>query len=156
MRAVNTVPLATILLKKPPNPRLAIVCMAAASIGLSMALISTAKLLLVLCGLTTLLFSWHRRPAESALPNMRTPAMVLLAFFVFALSLFWAVAPPSEVFGAVAKYGKLLVIVIMVLLIRNRREARYALAAFAAAQLFLLLSSWMLFAFPGAPATALR
>jgi O-antigen ligase len=46
----------------------------------------------------------------------------------------------------VAKYGKLLVIVIMVLLIRNRREARYALAAFAAAQLFLLLSSWMLFA----------
>jgi O-antigen ligase len=62
--------------------------MAAASIGLSMALISTAKLLLVLCGLTTLLFSWHRRPAESALPNMRTPAMVLLAFFVFALSLF--------------------------------------------------------------------
>jgi O-antigen ligase len=146
MRAVDTVPLPTILLKKPPNPRLAIVCMAAASVGLSMALISTAKLLLVLCGLTALLFSWRRRAAVSALPNMRTPVIVLLAIFVFALSLLWAAAPQSEALGAVAKYGKLLVIVIMVLLIRNRREALYALAAFAAAQLFLLLSSWMLFA----------
>jgi O-antigen ligase len=111
-----------------------------------MVLISIAKLLLVLCGLATLLFAWRRPAPADALPDMRTPALVLLAFFTFALSLLWTVAPQAEALGAVAKYGKLLVIVLMVLLIRDRREALYALAAFAGAQLFLLLSSWMLFA----------
>jgi O-antigen ligase len=146
MRATHPVPPATILFKKPLNPRLAIVCVAAASVGLSMVLISIAKLLLVLCGLATLLFA-RRRPAPApALQHMRTPAIVLLAFFTFALSLLWTVAPQAEALGALAKYGKLLVIVLMVLLIRDRREALCALAAFAGAQLFLLLSSWMLLA----------
>lgn len=146
MRAIHPVPPATILFKKPFNPRLAIVCMAAASVGLSMVLISLAKLLLVLCGLATLLFARRRPAAVDVLPDMRTPALLLLAFFSFALSLLWTAAPQAEALGAVAKYGKLLVIVLMVLLIRDRREALCALAAFAAAQLFLLLSSWMLFA----------
>jgi O-antigen ligase len=146
MRATHPVPPATILFKKPLNPRLAIVCVAAASVGLSMVLISIAKLLLVLCGLATLLLASRRPGPGHALRDMRTPAVVLLAFFTFALSLLWSVAPQAEALGAVAKYGKLLVIVLMVLLIRDRREALHALAAFAGAQLFLLLSSWMLFA----------
>ena len=123
--------------------------MAAASVGLSIVLISIAKLLLVLCGLATLLFAALRSaPAAptDAPPSMRTPAVLLLAFFTFALSLLWTAAPQAEALGAVAKYGKLLVIILIVLLIRTRREAKCALAAFAAAQLFLLLSSWMLFA----------
>ena len=111
-----------------------------------MVIISMAKLLLVLCGLTTLLFVRRMPAIEKPLAGMRTPIAVLIAFFAFAISLFWTVAPPSEALGSLAKYGKLILIVLMLLLIRDRREAGYALGAFVAAQIFLLGSSWMLFA----------
>jgi len=119
--------------------------MAAASVGLSMVLISIAKLLLVVCSLATLLFARLRPAPSHVLPGLRTPVLLLLAFFTFGLSLLWTAAPQIEALSAVAKYGKLVMLVLMVLLIRTRRDALYALTAFAAAQLFLLLSSWMLF-----------
>ncbi|WP_327081184.1 O-antigen ligase family protein [Polaromonas sp. CG_9.5] len=105
-----------------------------------------AKLLLVVCGLTTLLFARRLPAIEKPLAEMRTPIAVLIAFFAFALSLFWSVAPPAEALESLAKYGKLIMIILMLLLIRDRREAGYALGAFVAAQIFLLGSSWMLFA----------
>ena len=105
-----------------------------------------AKLLLVVCGLATLLFVRRMPAIDKPLQGMRTPVAVLIAFFAFALSLFWTVAPPAEALGSLAKYGKLIMIVLMALLIRDRREASYALGAFVAAQIFLLGSSWLLFA----------
>ena len=105
-----------------------------------------AKLLLVVCGLATLLFVRRMPAIDKPLQGMRTPVAVLIAFFAFALSLFWTVAPPAEALGSLAKYGKLIMIILMLLLIRDRREAGYALGAFVAAQIFLLGSSWMLFA----------
>jgi len=120
--------------------------MAAASVGLSMVLISVTKLLLVFCGLANLLFARRGSLSAGGMRESRTPAMLLLALFMFALSLSWSVASQAEAVSAAAKYGKLLVIALMVLLIRTRREAIYVLAAFATTQLFLLLSSWMLFA----------
>ena len=111
-----------------------------------MVLISMAKFLLVICGLATVLFSRRMPASERPLAGMSTPIAVLLAFFAFALSLFWTVAPQAEALGSLAKYGKLILIVLMVLLIRDRREASYALASFVVAQTFLLGSSWMLFA----------
>jgi len=134
------------LLKKRINARLAIVCLAAASVGLSMVVISLAKLLLVIFGLTTLLLT-RRTPARpSPLAVTWTPMALLLALLMFALSLLWSVAPPAEALGSLAKYGKLLVIPLMMLLIQSKREAMYALGAFMLAQLFLLTSSWMLVA----------
>lgn len=111
-----------------------------------MVIISMAKLLLVLCGLITLLFVRRMPEIEKPLAGMHTPIAVLMAFFAFALSLFWTVAPAAEALGSLAKYGKLVMIMLMLLLIRDRREAGYALGAFVAAQIFLLGSSWMLFA----------
>ncbi|UUZ75923.1 O-antigen ligase family protein [Polaromonas sp. P1(28)-13] len=146
MRAIHQTPLATILLTKTINFRLAIICIAAASVGLSMAIISIAKLLLLICGLATLLFG-HRARETGQLPTtgIYTPAAVLLVIFAFTLSLLWTVAPQADALGSVAKYGKLLVIVLMISLIRDRREAMYALGAFVLAQFFLMASSWMLF-----------
>lgn len=145
MRAISSYVTAFILFKKTINLRLSIICLAAASVGLSMALISLAKLLLVVCGLTSLLFIRRTPVNEKPLKGMSTPIAVLIAFFAFVLSLFWTVAPPAEALGSIAKYGKLILIVLMVLMIRDRREASYALAAFISAQIFLLCSSWMLF-----------
>ena len=145
MRAVHQTTPATILLKKTINFRLAVICMAAASVGLSMVIISIAKLLLLICGLGTLLFAQRARVADTPLAGARTPIAVLVAIFAFAISLLWTVAPQADALGSVAKYGKLIVIALMLLLIRDRREATCALGAFVLAQLFLLASSWMLF-----------
>lgn len=136
----------TILLKKTINLRLTIICMAAASVGLSVALISIVKLLLVICGVATLL-SARRAPGHGEiLAQTRTPVAVLAVLALFASSLLWTVAPQADALGAMTKYGKLILIVLMMALIRDRREATYALAAFVAGQFFLLASSWMLYA----------
>ncbi|MEO5658879.1 MAG: O-antigen ligase family protein [Polaromonas sp.] len=134
------------MFKKTINIRLAVIYMAAAFVGLSMVFISVAKLFLLICGLATVLFAKRVQASESPLSGMSTPIAVLLAFFAFALSLFWSVAPQAEALGSLAKYGKLILIVLMVFLIRDRREASYALGAFVVAQTFLLGSSWLLFA----------
>lgn len=145
MRHIHQATPATILLKNTINARLVIICMAAASVGLSMVIISIAKFLLLLCGLTTLLLS--RRPQQGVRPSTTTSTQVavLLAILAFTLSLLWTVAPQADALASLAKYGKLLVIVLMISLIRDRREAIYALGAFISAQIFLIASSWMLF-----------
>ena len=145
MRTPHQATPATILLKKTINLRLAIICMAAASVGLSMAIISISKLLLLICGLATLLCAQRAPRASKPMAGMRTPVAVLVTIFAFSLSFLWTVAPQADALGAAAKYGKLIVIVSMLILIRDRREALYALGAFVLAQLFLMASSWMLF-----------
>ena len=51
----------------------------------------------------------------------------------------------ADALGSLAKYGKLLVIVLLMALIRSRREAIHALGWFISAQMFLVASSWALF-----------
>lgn len=128
--------------------------MAAASVGLSMAIVSISKLLLVVCGLTVLLLSGRKNSDNGTgsaegfanrLSGFWTPYAVLVAVFAFAISLLWTVAPQADALGSLAKYGKLITIVLMLGLIRSQREAQFALASFILAQAFLLASSWMLF-----------
>lgn len=134
--------------------------MAAASVGLSMAIVSISKLLLVICGLVILLFSRQTNDISAldatsdtrgssglfdGLSAFSTPYAVLVAIFAFALSLLWTVAPQADALGSLAKYGKLITILLMLGLIRSRREAQLALASFVLAQAFLLASSWMLY-----------
>jgi O-antigen ligase len=132
---------------KTINFRLAIICLAAASVGLSIAIISIAKLLLLACFMALPLLLARNLPNNGAgLTKTWTPAAVLLVLLVFALSLLWTVAPQKEALGSLAKYGKLAIIIAMMALIRDRREALYALTAFALAQLLVVASSWLLFA----------
>jgi O-antigen ligase len=125
--------------------RLAVICMAAASVGLSMAIVSISKLVLVICGLLVLLFTRQASGFGNRLAGLSVPYAILLAVFAFAASLLWTVAPQADAWGSLAKYGKLVTIVLMVGLIRSRRDAHLALASFVLAQAFLLASSWLLF-----------
>jgi O-antigen ligase len=131
---------------KTINFRLAVICLAAASVGLSIAIISIAKLFLLLCVVATLFFAKGLPRDGAPLTRTFTLPAVLAVLLAFVLSLAWTVAPLQEAAGSLAKYGKLLIILAMMALIRDRREALYALAAFALAQLLVVLSSWMLFA----------
>ena len=146
MRAPTLMIFTNILHKKTINFRLVLVCLAAASVGLSMALISIAKLLLLVFAGFTLLLAQRAPNVRKSLSVSLTPFVVLLIFATFALSLFWTVAPEADALGSLAKYGKLLMILVMMALIHDRQEALYALSAFVLAQVFLLASSWMLFA----------
>lgn len=128
------------------NFRLAIICLATASVGLSMAIISISKFLLLICGVATLLFARPTPGAGKSLTGMLTPVAVLVVIFAFATSLFWTLAPQADALGSIAKYGKLIVIALLLLLIRDRREAMYALGSFVLMQLLLVASSWMLYA----------
>ena len=119
--------------------------MAAASVGLSMAIVSISKLLLVICGLIVLLFTRHASGFANRLSGFWTPHAALVCVFAFAVSLLWTIAPQHDALGSLAKYGKLITIVLMLGLIGSRREANFALVAFILAQVFLLASSWLLF-----------
>ena len=119
-----------------------------------MAIVSISKLLLVMFGLIALLLGGltnYRNGARSVvgfssrLAGFWTPAVVLTAVFAFSISLLWTLAPDADALGSVAKYGKLITIVLMLGLIQNQREAQIALSAFILAQAFLLASSWMLY-----------
>ena len=111
-----------------------------------MAIISTAKLLLVICALAVLADRRQSWRTNALLAGKSTPPVVLLTLFAFALSLLWTTAPPGDALGSLAKHGKLIVVVLLMMLVRDRREALFALTAFLLGQLFLLASSWMLFA----------
>jgi O-antigen ligase len=131
---------------KSINFRLVLVCIAAASVGLPIALISIAKTLLLIGGAAILLFRKNDSNRDAAAHQLRlTPKTVLLIIAAFAASLFWTTAGEAEALSSLGKYGKLLMIPLVVFLVQDRKEALYALSAFAIAQVFLLLSSWMLF-----------
>ncbi|RYX95872.1 MAG: O-antigen ligase domain-containing protein [Comamonadaceae bacterium] len=121
-----------------------------------MAIISIAKFLLIVACLCTLVLAMLRsrpegvRPlagagADNPLARFLTPAVTVAILAAFSLSLFWTTGPDSDAYGSVAKYGKLLVIAALLALVRSRREATFALLAFMGTQIFLALSSWLLF-----------
>jgi O-antigen ligase len=134
------------LFKKKINLRLLLVCIAAAAVALPIAIISIAKLLLLIGGLVFLL-TGEREYAPQSSPRTfrRTDIAVIVCLIAMALSLLWTTATQAEATSSMGKYGKLLIIPIIASLIRSRSEAKYALSVFILAQLFLLISSWMLF-----------
>ena len=126
------------------NFRLVIVCVAAASVGLPVAIISLSKALLLLFALGALLWLGRRSAPAADLKAIATPTAVLLALAGLAVSITWSDAPLPQALEAWAKHAKLLVIPVLLYLIRSEQDARLALLSFIAAQVFLLLSSWML------------
>ena len=110
-----------------------------------MLVISLAKALLLLCCLLALVFFRSRESSTSLLERSNVPVFVFVVLGGFAASFFWTVAPLDDALGSFAKYGKLVAVVALLVLIRSRREATAALYCFVAAQSLLLVSSWLLF-----------
>lgn len=116
----------------------------AGSVPLSMAATSLSKVLILLTALTLLL---SRRPAnaqDSPLAGFRLVPVILLMIGWMALSLTWTVANTQEALVTLVKYGKLLVIPSILVLVRTRREALVAIACYLAAQSFVVVTSVLL------------
>ena len=132
--------------KRTINLRLVLVCIAAVSVGLPIAIISLAKTLLLVGGALVLLFRPSATPSKASANELKlTTYAILTVLLAFSASLLWTTGTQAEAYNSLAKYGKLLMIPLIVMLLRSRVEAVCALAWFAAAQLVLLASSWMLY-----------
>lgn len=125
--------------------RLVVASLAAASAGLSVAIISLSKVLLVVTALFVLLKRNREVERVAPLAGMASPWLVVAVLFSFACSLFWTTADMSEALGSLGKYGKFLVIPAFLLMVRTRRDAAWVLGAFLGGQAFVLISSWLLF-----------
>ncbi|MDI1273035.1 O-antigen ligase family protein [Polaromonas sp.] len=130
--------------------RLITICTSAGSSGLSLVIISLAKISLLVTALVFLLRRGSRAEGYEEyvdpLRSLWTPRLVALILFVFAVSLLWTTATMAEALGAMGKYGKFLVIPALLVLVRTRRDASWILTTFLGAQIFLLAGSWLLFA----------
>ena len=135
------------MLKTTFNFRLLLVCALAACVGLPIGFVSLAKFMLFV-GAVVILMRRARPGARSTARTAQNPTTAILIFTIlglFAASMAWTSGSQQEAVNSLSKYGKLLIIPIFCVLIKNRREALIALASFSAGQLFLLVSAWMIF-----------
>ena len=126
------------------NIRLSLVCLAAFSVALPIAIISLAKLLLFICVLVLLTSGWFRRTNTQVRLPSTVPPMILLALAAMATSILWSTGTNDEALRAIVKHGKLALIPAFLLLVRSRDEALTALACFMGGQVLLLASTWLL------------
>lgn len=124
--------------------RLLLICFAAASVGLPIAWISLAKVLVILVGLGYLVANLVRGRTDSVLAGSLTAKAILAVMLVFFASLAWTQIGLDIAFLALVKHAKILVILMLVGIVHTQREARWGIAAFAAGQVFVLASSWLL------------
>jgi O-antigen ligase len=118
--------------------------MLAAAVPLSVAAVSISKALIFLFGLVALGVGFAQRRRMAQLRRFRTPAMIVAMLAALALSLAYTTAPIDLALSDLGKYGKLLEIPLVLLLVRTRREALVALAVYGVAQVFVVLSSYLL------------
>lgn len=127
------------------NVRLFVVCLAALSVSLPIAWISLAKVLLFVLGLVYLVASHWSGQRDTALRRLWTTYAILGMLIASALSLLWTGADLQSALHSYVKHAKLMGILLMVSFIRTVCEARTVLKFFAGGQVFLLLSSWLMF-----------
>ena len=129
------------------NIRLLLVCALAASVSLPIAFVSLSKVVLFLGTLIVLLGNINPtvHSAGPIINKQLTTVLILVTLALFAVSMFWTSGSQAEASNSLSKYGKLLIIPIFCMLIKSRKEALYALASFSTAQLFLVISAWMIF-----------
>jgi O-antigen ligase len=116
-----------------------------AFLPLSIAGISIFKLLTILVALAVLivaLVKGRQLVAVRTAPNV----LALCMLGALAASLTYTPVSLTEALSALTKYGKLLLIPAVALLVRNRAQAVTAVLVYFCTQSFVLLSSWLLFA----------
>ena len=99
-------------------------------------------------GVIFILLRRHKPVANPTVARSNKPVTDILIFTIlglFAASMAWTSGSQVEAVNSLSKYGKLLIIPIFCVLIKNRKEALMALASFAVGQIFLIISAWMLF-----------
>jgi O-antigen ligase len=116
-----------------------------AFLPLSIAGISIFKLLTILTALVVLVMALLQ--GRRLLELRSAPTVLALCMLgALAASLFYTSVFFTEALSALTKYGKLLLIPVIAVLIRSRAQAVTALWVYFITQSFVVLTSWLLFA----------
>jgi O-antigen ligase len=110
----------------------------------SLAATNLAKLLMVVFAVVVLGMAAQRREKLPAFPRLLTPPVIGAMLVALALSLAYTSAPMLDALHDLNKYSKLLLIPLVLVLLRRRREALIALAAYLAVESFVVLTSYLL------------
>ena len=116
----------------------------AAMLPFSLAATNLAKALMLVFALVTLGQAALRHEKLQAFARLRTPIVIAAMLLLLALSLTWTSAPLREGLHDLNKYGKLLIIPLVLVLLRQRREAAVALGVYVVAESFVVLTSCLL------------
>jgi O-antigen ligase len=116
----------------------------AAAVPISLPLVNLAKAFVFAFALVVLVRGMMRGHRQAWRGQLRTPRAVLALLGVLAASLLYTAVPLDEGVRDLGKYGKLLEIPLILVLVRTRREALVALAFYAAAQAFVVATSYVL------------
>lgn len=115
-----------------------------AMLPFSLAATNISKLLVILFALASLALAALRRERLPAFKQLLAPLTIGVMLAVLALSLAYTSAPLPDALSDLNKYGKLLLLPLVLVLLRTRREALLALGAYLAVEAFVLLTSYLL------------
>jgi len=116
----------------------------AAAVPVSLAATNIAKVVMFLFALAVALAALAQGRRLPLLASLRTPAVVLLLISLLALTLLYTTAPMDIAVHDYIKFTKLLVIPLVLILMRSRREVLIALAAYVVMQTFVVVTSYLL------------
>jgi O-antigen ligase len=120
------------------------VYLTAASLPFSLAATNISKVFMVVWALVALGIGFARRERLAQLSQFRAPFFAVLMLAALGASLLYTQAPLDDALYGITKYGKLLILPLVLLLVRDRREALIALRFYLVVQLFVVGSSYLL------------
>jgi len=117
----------------------------AVSVSLPMGFISASKILLLLVGITVF---WGCNPKPLGWRGKRLPVntWIYIASCAILASGLWTQAPDALMWKSINHHSTLLIIPLLYFMVKTQNEAQFALRAYVLGQLFVLASSWALFA----------
>lgn len=116
----------------------------AAMLPFSLAATNLFKLPMVLFALVALGIAFAKRERLQQFSGLRTPTMVAAMLAAVTLSLLYTSAPIGDALHDLNKYSKLLLIPLVLVLLRSRREALLALGCYVGAETFVVVTSYLL------------
>ena len=117
----------------------------AVSVSLPMGFISASKILLVIVGIAVF-WDCQSRPLRWQTKRPSVNTWIYLACLAILASGLWTQAPYALMWKSISRHSTLLLIPLLYFLVKTKNEAQSALRAYVLGQLFVVTSSWALFA----------
>lgn len=130
----------------PFSIRLPLLYLIAISPSLGTAVSAIGRLLLFIVALYVLIFTQRSNENPNDTVRNSCAITVLLAIGYMALTMLWSTTSQEQMLYALGRHARLLTIPLVYLAIYNYSEARKVLRVFMLAQLFVVLSAWLLVA----------
>jgi O-antigen ligase len=126
-----------------PFSMVAVYCLAV-SVSMGVALVSISKLLVVLAIVAKLMSLWRAGQLRFAKSSYLTFTAIALGLAWMYLSLLWSEGGDSERMVSFMRHARLWVLLAVYYLIETKRDALKVLTALVIGQMFVVLSSWLL------------